>query len=83
MSSSLDKDLELTKKYDKDYCMQVFAPMDVAFVKGKGVYLYDTDGRKYMDMIGGIAVNSLGHGNRALVKAVSEQAASLIHCCNY
>ena len=48
--SQLDKDLELTKKYDKDYCMQVFAPMNVAFNKGKGVYFYDTDGRKYMDM---------------------------------
>ena len=81
--SSLDKDLELTKKYDKDYCMQVFAPLNVAFNKGKGVYLYDTEGRKYMDMIGGIAVNSLGHGNRELVRAVQTQAANLIHCSNY
>lgn len=81
--SSLDKDLALTIKYDKDYCLQVFAPMNVAFTKGKGVYLYDTDGRKYMDMVGGIAVNSLGHGNRELVRAVQTQAANLIHCCNY
>ena len=81
--SSLDKDLELTKKYDKDYCMQVFAPMNVAFNKGKGVYLYDTDGRKYMDMIGGLAVNSLGHGNKELLRAVQTQAANLIHCSNY
>lgn len=81
--SSLDKDLALTIKYDKDYCLQVFAPMNVAFTKGKGVYLYDTEGRKYMDMVGGIAVNSLGHGNRELVRAVQTQAANLIHCCNY
>ena len=54
-----------------------------SFHKGKGVWLYDTDGKKYMDMIGGIAVNSLGHGNKVLTKAISEQANKLIHCCNY
>ena len=63
--------------------MQVFAPLDVAFVRGKGSYLYDTDGKKYLDMIGGIAVNSVGHGHPKLVKAISEQAKNLIHCSNY
>lgn len=80
---SIESDLYLAKDFDKKYCMQVFAPLDVAFVRGKGSYLYDTDGKKYLDMIGGIAVNSVGHGHPKLVKAISEQAKNLIHCSNY
>ena len=80
---SIENDMELTKLYESKYCLNVFAPAPIAFTKGKGVWLYDTEGRKYMDMIGGIAVNSLGHGNKALTKAVSEQANKLIHCSNY
>ena len=80
---TIDRDFELTKEYDKKYCMQVFAPLEVAFRKGKGVYLYDTNGHKYMDMIGGIAVNTLGHNNKALTSVISKQASELIHCSNY
>ncbi|SCW62945.1 acetylornithine/N-succinyldiaminopimelate aminotransferase [Ruminococcaceae bacterium YRB3002] len=80
---SIESDLYLIKDFDKKYCMQVFSPLDVAFVKGKGCYLYDTEGKKYLDMIGGIAVNSVGHGHPKLVKAISEQAKNLIHCSNY
>ncbi len=80
---SIDNDLELISSFEKEYCINVFAPLQVAFSHGKGVYLYGVDGKKYMDMIGGIAVNSLGHGNRALTKAISTQAKKLIHCCNY
>lgn len=80
---SIESDLYLVKDFDKKYCMQVFAPQDVAFVKGKGRYLYDQSGKKYLDMIGGIAVNSVGHGHPKLSKAIAEQAKNLIHCCNY
>ncbi|MBR2524029.1 MAG: acetylornithine transaminase [Clostridiales bacterium] len=80
---SIESDLYLAKDYDKKYCMQVFAPLDVAFVKGKGSYLYDTDGKKYLDMIGGIAVNSVGHAHPKLTKAIAEQSKKLIHCSNY
>ena len=60
---SIENDFALISDFDKNYCLQVFAPLPVAFTKGKGSYLYDTEGNKYLDMIGGIAVNSLGHGN--------------------
>ncbi len=80
---SIENDLHLISDFDKNYCLQVFAPLPVAFTKGKGSYLYDTDGNKYLDMIGGIAVNSLGHANPKLVSAISKQARNLIHCCNY
>ena len=80
---SIENDLALISDFDKNYCLQVFAPLPVAFVKGKGSYLYDTQGTKYLDMIGGIAVNALGHGNPKLVSAISKQAKDLIHCSNY
>ena len=80
---SIENDMELIKHYESKYCLNVFAPAPIAFTEGKGVWLTDTEGRKYMDMIGGIAVNSLGHGNKELTKAISDQAKKLIHCCNY
>ncbi|MBR1796810.1 MAG: aspartate aminotransferase family protein [Clostridiales bacterium] len=79
----IENDFELTKLYDTKYVLNVFNPLPIAFTKGSGVWLTGTDGRKYMDMIGGIAVNSLGHGNKELTKAISDQASKLIHCCNY
>lgn len=60
-----------------------YGSFDVTFVKGKGAVLYDSNGKKYIDFLAGIAVNSLGHGFEPLVKAVSEQAAKQIHVCNY
>ena len=55
---------------------------EVAFSHGRGVRLYDLEGREYLDFIGGIAVSSLGHAHPALVRAVSEQAARYIHVSN-
>ena len=80
---SIENDLHLISDFDKNYCLQVFAPLPAAFVKGKGSYLYDTEGNKYLDMLGGIAVNSLGHANPKLTSAISKQARELIHCSNY
>lgn len=54
----------------------------VAFSHGRGVRLYDLEGREYLDFIGGIAVSSLGHAHPALVRALSEQAARYIHVSN-
>lgn len=79
----IENDYELSKLYDTKYCLNVFNPLPISFTHGRGVWLYDADGRKYMDMIGGIAVNSLGHGNRELTKAIADQAKKLIHCSNY
>ena len=83
---NIENDYELIKKWDKEYCLGVFAPSEVAFSKGKGVYLYDVrdpKGRvKYMDMLGGIAVNVLGHGDSKLTAAISKQAKNMIHCSN-
>ena len=60
-----------------------YGSFDVCFVKGKGSTLYDSNGKKYIDFLSGIAVNCLGHNYEPLVKAISEQAAKQIHICNY
>ncbi len=50
---------------------------------GQGNYVWDTDGRKYLDLLGGIAVNALGHAHPAWVEAISSQAATLAHASNF
>ena len=50
--------------------------------RGKGCYLYDTDGRRYLDLISGIGVNALGHAHPRVVRVIREQASRLIHCSN-
>ena len=54
----------------------------IAFKKGKGIYLYSTNGKKYCDMVQGIAVNSLGHANPYLIKAINKQAKKVWHVSN-
>jgi acetylornithine/N-succinyldiaminopimelate aminotransferase len=66
-----------------DYFMNTYHRLPVTFTEGRGAWLYDTNGKKYLDFSSGIAVNCLGHNHPALVKAVSDQAAKLIHTCNY
>ncbi|GAB3274351.1 aspartate aminotransferase family protein [Parahaliea aestuarii] len=62
--------------------MPTYARLPVSFVRGEGIYLFDSEGRRYMDAIAGIGVNALGHAHPALVAAVQEQAAKLIHTSN-
>ncbi|WP_448579790.1 acetylornithine transaminase [Thermaurantiacus sp.] len=62
--------------------MPVYARSDVAPVRGEGCYLYDAEGRQWLDFASGIAVNCLGHGHPHLTKAIQEQAATLIHVSN-
>lgn len=70
--------IEMTDRY----YLPVFGRYQVALTHGKGAYLYDADGNAYLDFLGGIAVNALGYANPVVVKAVSEQAAKLMHCSN-
>jgi len=62
--------------------MPVYPRCGVRPVRGEGVYLYGEDGAQYLDFAAGIAVNALGHGHPALVKAIAEQAATLMHVSN-
>lgn len=68
---------------DDDACvMHTYGRLPVTFTRGSGVYLWDTDGRKYLDFLGGIAVNGLGHCHPKVVRAIQEQAGTLIHTSN-
>ena len=54
----------------------------IAFQKGKGSFLYSTNGKKYLDFVQGIAVNSLGHANPHLIRAINKQAQKVWHVSN-
>jgi predicted acetylornithine/succinylornithine family transaminase len=67
---------------ERQYLLQTYARYPLALVKGKGVYLWDTEGRKYLDLVGGLGVNALGHAHPRIVKAIREQSARVIHLSN-
>jgi len=63
--------------------MPTYNRLPISFEKGKGVWVFDKNKTKYLDGLSGIAVNTLGHNHPGLVKAISKQAAKLIHISNY
>ncbi len=75
--------LKEIQKLEKRYYANTFTRLPVAAVRGKGMYLYDINGRKYLDMFAGIAVSSLGHCHPEVVKAVQKQSKILIHTSNW
>lgn len=62
--------------------LPVFGTPPVLVVRGLGCHVWDSEGRRLLDMQGGIAVNALGHAHPDLVSAIAEQAATLIHDSN-
>lgn len=62
--------------------MRTYPATDVAFVRGEGSTLIDANGERWLDLLSGIAVTSLGHAHPAVTKAVAEQAANLVHTSN-
>jgi acetylornithine aminotransferase/acetylornithine/N-succinyldiaminopimelate aminotransferase len=67
---------------DAQHGFQNYGRLPIAFVRGEGARLFDTQGREYLDFLGGIAVVTLGHSHPAITRAISEQAATLIHTAN-
>ncbi|HZW44988.1 MAG TPA: acetylornithine transaminase [Dermatophilaceae bacterium] len=63
--------------------MGVFGRPKAVLTRGEGCYVWDADGKRYLDLLAGIAVNALGHGHPDVVDAVCKQAASLIHVSNF
>jgi len=62
--------------------MNTYGRQSVAFEKGEGAWLWDTNGKQYLDALAGIAVNGLGHAHPRLVKAIADQAGKVIHTSN-
>jgi acetylornithine aminotransferase len=65
------------------HLMKTYGRLPIALSHGRGCWLWDTNGKRYLDGLGGIAVNTLGHAHPKLVPALQDQVAKLIHCSNY
>ena len=63
--------------------MNTYGRLPIALSHGQGCYVWDTQGKRYLDALGGIAVNTLGHKHPKLVPALQEQIGKMIHCSNY
>jgi len=72
---------EIAALTDK-YVAKTYARTPIALVKGRGSKVWDANGKEYLDFLAGIAVNSLGHCNPAIVKAIKQQAQQLLHVSN-
>jgi acetylornithine/N-succinyldiaminopimelate aminotransferase len=81
--SSLKDPMNAAAQPSEPQVMQTYGRLPVALSHGKGCWVWDTNGRRYLDGLGGIAVNTLGHGHPKLVPALQEQIAKLIHTSNY
>ncbi|MDA3894305.1 MAG: aspartate aminotransferase family protein [Salinivirgaceae bacterium] len=68
---------------DKQHYLQTFGRFPVTFERGDGSHVWDVEGNEYIDALGGIAVNVLGHNHPGLVKAIQEQAGKLLHISNF
>src|SRR3989338_253566 len=64
------------------HVMNTYARLPVTFVRGEGAWLWDTEGKRYLDALSGIAVNTLGHAHPRFTAALNEQIGKLIHCSN-
>ena len=73
---------EQIAELEKRYLLPTYSRYPVALEKGKGVFLYDFEGNKYLDFVSGLGVNALGHAHPRIVKTIREQAARVIHVSN-
>ncbi len=77
-----DMHFEQIRALDAEHVMQTYGRLPVAFVRGEGTKLWDSEGKEYLDFLGGLAVTSLGHANPAVADAIAEQARTLLHVSN-
>ncbi len=67
---------------ERQYLVQNYGRYPLVLHRGKGCYIYDSTGKRYLDLIAGIGVNALGHGHPRVLRAIRSQAASMLHCSN-
>jgi acetylornithine aminotransferase len=72
-----------TQTPSSQHVMNTYGRLPVSFTHGSGLQMWDTQGKRYLDGLAGIAVNTLGHAHPKLVPALQDQIAKMIHCCNY
>ncbi|WP_400206529.1 aspartate aminotransferase family protein [Candidatus Methanarcanum hacksteinii] len=74
--------IDEVKEKGSKYLFQNYGRIDLCFDHGEGMYLYDLDGRKYLDLVAGIAVNSIGYSHPKWVNAIQKKASELVHVSN-
>src|SRR6266576_3006756 len=67
---------------ERQFLLQTYHRYPLVLQRGKGVFLYDLDGKRYLDFVAGLGVNALGHAHPRIVKVIREQAARVIHLSN-
>ena len=77
-----DSSFDRIRALDAEHGMQTYGRLPVAFVRGEGVRLWDSEGKEYLDFLGGLAVTSLGHAHPAVAEALADQARTLLHVSN-
>ena len=82
VTNSSPTTLEQIAERERHFLLQTYSRYPVVLSRGKGVFLYDSDGRKYLDFVSGLGVNALGHAHPRIVKTIRDQAAKLIHVSN-
>src|SRR5215475_13504013 len=78
----LDATAQAVMDLEREYLLQNYARYPLVLARGKGAYVYDIGGKRYLDFITGIGVNALGHAHPRLVKLIREQAGRMLHCSN-
>ena len=78
LMASFEEIVELERRF----LLQTYSRYPVAIERGKGVFLYDLTGKRYLDFVAGLGVNALGHAHPRIVKAIREQATRVIHLSN-
>jgi len=73
---------ESVVQLEKQYVLQNYARYPLVLVRGKGCWLYDAGGKRYLDLIAGIGVNALGHAHPRILKVMRQQAGLMVHCSN-
>ena len=76
------KTFEQIAELERRYLLGTYNRYPVVLTRGKGVFLYDIDDRRYLDFVSGLGVNALGHAHPRIVKTIREQAGKLIHVSN-
>ena len=74
--------LEQIAELERKYLLQTYNRYPLVLSRGKGVFLFDIEGKRYLDFVSGLGVNALGHAHPRIVKTIREQAAKLVHISN-
>ena len=74
--------MQSVRDLESKHVVQTYRRTPIVLVRGKGVRVFDADGREYLDLLAGIGVGALGHGHEGLAAAIAEQSREMIHCSN-